>query len=234
MAEISIFVAFLAGLLSFFSPCLFPVLPGFLGFLTGNAQKGERQDRMKLFISSVFFVLGFSAVFMVYGLILNSILGSATVEFKDIVSKIGGVVVIGFGLFVMGILRLPFLEAEYKLSPKKTKWQYATSALFGATFAAGWSPCVGAVLGSVLTLAAVDRAGALIPLVAYSVGLGIPFLVLGALGTEAIRLLGKFKGVMKYFNIVTGLFLVGIGMLMLTGKLAEVSYFLMPFNGGLQ
>src|SRR5512143_301297 len=115
MAEISVFVAFAAGLLSFFSPCLFPVLPGFLGFLSGSVERGQKPDRVKLFLSSAFFVLGFGLVFIVFGIALNALLGSASADVKDLLSRAGGVVVIGFGLFVMGILRLPFLESEHKL-----------------------------------------------------------------------------------------------------------------------
>lgn len=226
MAEIELFVAFAAGLLSFFSPCLFPLLPGFLGFLTGNMKAGKKPDRLRLFLSSAFFVAGFGFVFMLFALVLNGLLGSASVEAKDLISRAGGIVVIGFGLYVMGILKLPFLDSEYRLSPKKTKWQYLTSFLFGATFAAGWSPCVGAVLGSVLALAATNATGAFFPMLAFSAGLGLPFLVVGALGTEAVRLLGSAKGFMKYFSIITGLFLLGLGVLMLTGKLAEVSNFI--------
>jgi len=224
MAEISIFLAFAAGLLSFFSPCLLPILPGFVGFLSGSV-KGKAPDRLKLFLSSCAFVIGFGAVFMAFGLILNGVLGGATADIKALISRIGGALVILFGLFVMGVFKVGFLEQEHKIAPMKTRWQYLTSALFGATFAAGWSPCVGAVLGGVLTLAATDSAGAFPLMLAFTAGLGVPFLFIGGIGTEAIGFISKFKGAMKYYNLIVGFFLVVIGLLMATGLLPQISSF---------
>lgn len=242
MAPLSIPISFLAGLLSFLSPCVLPLVPGFLSFLSGvgGLQDTAKSDhaRLRLFLNAVFFVLGFSAAFAFIGLLLSGLLASASYDIRLWLSRIGGLVIIAFGLFVLGVLKLPFLEQEYKLQPLHTRYQYLTSALFGISFAVGWSPCVGAVLGSILTLAASDAGGAVAPMLAYSLGLGIPFLLMGALGTEALGLLSRFKGFMRYFNLFTGLLLILLGVLVMTGQLARAANLVTPqallpyLNGG--
>lgn len=251
MASLNIPIAFLAGILSFLSPCVLPLVPGFLSFLSGvsggqvkaagaNSKAGAvaPHDRLRLFINSVFFVLGFTVAFAVIGLLLSGLLAKASFDIRLWLERIGGLVIISFGLFVLGILKLPFLEQEYKLKPTQTRWQYLTSAIFGVSFAVGWSPCVGAVLGSIITLAATDAGGALLPMVAYSIGLAIPFLIMGALGSEALGLLTRFKGFMRYFNIATGLLLILVGLLVMTGQLVRIANLVTPqsllpyLNGG--
>lgn len=241
-------IAFLAGLLSFLSPCVLPLVPGFLSFLSGvsgaqskvakSTKSKTSGPRLRLFLNSLFFVLGFTLAFAVIGLLLSGLLAGASSDIRLWLGRIGGLVIIAFGLFVLGVLKLPFLETEYKLHPKETRYQFLTSAIFGVSFAAGWSPCVGAVLGSIITLAAVDAGGALLPMLAYSIGLGIPFLLLGAMGGEALQFLARFKGFMRYFNIVTGLLLIVLGILVMTGQLVRIATFITPqqlvpyLNGG--
>ncbi|MFH0879766.1 MAG: cytochrome c biogenesis protein CcdA [Lentisphaerota bacterium] len=252
MASLPVLIAFLAGLFSFLSPCVLPLLPGFLGFLSGmstaanerrkagakSGALGAAPGRLKLFANALAFVLGFTLTFALIGLLLSSVLAGAGYDIRVWLGRIGGLVIIAFGLFTLGILKLPFLEQEYRLPAVKTRYQYLTSALFGISFAVGWSPCVGAVLGGILTLSATDPGGALLPMLAYSAGLGIPFLILGALGSEAIALMKRFRGIWPYFNLVAGILLVVVGVLLATQQLAVLGNLLIPqwllpyLNGG--
>lgn len=233
MFSVSIPIAFVAGMLSFLSPCVLPILPGFLGYLQGLVGKGrasgaDKHDRVKLFANSLAFVLGFGITFTLLGVLINGIFAQSSMQLRTLLSQIGGAVIVFFGLFVLGLIKVPALENEYKLPAKKTRFQYLTSAIFGISFAVGWTPCVGAVLGSIITLAATDAGGAVLPMVAYSAGLGVPFLIVGALGGEAIALLNRFKGLLKYFNIITGILLIILGILIFTQQLNVIANFILP------
>lgn len=262
MISTSLFIAFAAGLLSFLSPCVLPVLPGFLGYLSGVSAMGWRaaektpsgparapapsaasasctpRTRRQMFLHAACFSFGFVAAFAAIGLLLNGVLAPASYELRLWLSRIGGLLIIFFGLFVLGLVRIPFLEGEHKLTPARTRFACLTSAVFGITFAVGWSPCVGAVLGSILTLAATDAGGALGPMLAYSAGLALPFLLVGALGSEALAFLRRFKAFLPYFNAFTGLLLIVLGLLVATQQLVRVANLVTPqellplLNGG--
>lgn len=225
MADLTYIVAFVAGLFSFFSPCVLPLIPAFLSYLSGVALKESENARTKIFLNSLFFVVGFSIVFAFVGALLNGLLGSSSYEFKQILAKIGGLIIIIFGLFVLELIRIPFLEREYKLKPAETKYTYLTSFIFGASFAVGWSPCVGAILGSVLTLAAVNPSSSFGLLIAYSLGLGVPFLVTGAFTSEASKFIKKNVVFMKYFNLIVGVLLIILGILVFTDNLSKIADF---------
>jgi len=232
MASIAIPISFIAGILSFLSPCVLPLVPGFVGYLGGlsSSIKTEKEGRLHLFLNSVFFVLGFTAGFAAIGILLTGLLSAASYDIRLWLSRVGGLLIIFFGLFILGLVKIPFLSSEHKLKPIQTKYQYLTSAAFGLTFAVGWSPCVGAVLGSILTLAATDPTGALFPMLAYAIGLGIPFLIIGALGAQAISLLRKFRWIMPHFNKITGGLLIILGLLVATGEIAKVANILTPME----
>ena len=229
MVEISIIASFAAGFFSFLSPCVLPLIPAFLSYLGGvsvrdlQGGKTTAEMRMKIFLNAIFFVIGFSVVFGLVGALLNSILLDISNEIRFWSAKIGGIIIAIFGLFVMGIIRLPFLESEHRLKPVQTKYAYLTSFLFGATFAIGWSPCVGAILGSILTLAITMPGSAFILLVAYAIGLGIPFLVTGAFTPEALLFIQKHGKIARYFNYIMGIVLIILGILVFTETLAQVA-----------
>lgn len=228
-ANLGIGLAFLAGLASFLSPCVFSLVPAYISYLGGrsaaSAGSAGRSERWLTFSHGLAFVLGFSVVFILLG-VATSAIGSVLFDLRGWLAKIGGVVVIIFGLHMTGILRIPFLE--YDLRPQTAPDRqrgYLASALMGVFFSAGWSPCVGPVLGSILTLALNGGSisqGVLL-LSAYSAGLAIPFLWASTqigLVTKVIRRYGK---VMRYVEIVMGVILIGVGALLLSGRYATMA-----------
>jgi cytochrome c-type biogenesis protein len=233
VAELTVIIAFLAGLASFLSPCVLPLIPSFLAYLAGTTAQGAAKDdkgaQAKIFLNTVFFVLGFSAVFALAGVAINTVFSGFASDAMQWLDYAGGAVIIVFGLYLTGLLKLGFLDAEHKLPPGKTRYQYLTSFLFGASFAAGWTPCVGAVLGSVLTLAAVNPATSFTLLLAYSAGLMIPFLLVGLFTSHAARFIKRYQGALKYLNVVTGVLLIIIGILVFTGQLVSIAS-LLPVN----
>ena len=226
MVEITIIAAFLAGLASFVSPCVLPLMPAFLSYLAGVSLKQGAESagaRTKVFLNSLFFVLGFVIVFSVFGVAISSILIGASYDIMQAVAKIGGIIIILFGLFTLGVFSLPFLEREYKLKPIQTRYAYLTSFIFGATFAVGWTPCVGAILGGILTLAFTQPGSAFTLLFSYAAGLGVPFLITGAFTAQASELIRKHGRAMSYLNKAMGVLLIIIGILVFTGNLVKLA-----------
>ncbi|PIT92672.1 MAG: cytochrome C biogenesis protein [Candidatus Harrisonbacteria bacterium CG10_big_fil_rev_8_21_14_0_10_42_17] len=227
MAETTIFVAFLAGLVSFLAPCVLPIIPGFLAYLSGTSLKDSNAHRWEVFFNSVFFVLGFSTIFAILGVLLNTILEAFAYDVQIWLSRVGGALIIFFGLYLIGLIRIPFLEREHKINiaTGKFKSRYITSFLFGAAFAAGWTPCVGAALGAILGLAATQPGIAFYLLLAYSIGLGIPFLIVGLFATQASKVINRFGKTIKYINIAFGILLIVFGVLIFTQNLARIASF---------
>ena len=218
--------AFAAGLLSFASPCVLPLLPGFLAYLGGVGLKesGAKAARGRVFLNALAYVLGFTAVFSILGVLLNGALGGIAYDARTWLSRIGGSVIIFFGLYTLGLIRFDFLQAEHRLKPgQNAKVSYLFSFLFGASFAVGWSPCVGAILGAVLTLAAVSPGQSLALLFAYSLGLGVPFLLAGAFVERARGIIRAAGPYMQYFNAVAGTLLIVIGILVFTDSLSRIA-----------
>ena len=221
MAEITFFIAFIAGIISFFAPCILPLIPAFLGFLAG--QKVEETSRWKLFGHSFLFVLGFGTVFSIVGVLLNSILANVALTAQTWLGRVAGVIIILFGFYLLGFIKPEFLQKEHKFRIHKFKSRAVTSFMFGAAFAVGWTPCVGAVLGSILALATAMPGDAFTLLLAYSIGLGIPFLIVGLFAHNFISWIQKHTAFLKYFNVVVGLLVVALGVLVFTNKLALVA-----------
>ena len=184
----------------------------------------EQKKEWKVFISSIFFVLGFSIVFSLVGVLLQSILADVSYEVQKWLGRIGGIIIMLFGLYLLGLIKPKFLEKERKLQIKrKFKSMYITSFLFGAAFAVGWTPCVGAVLGAVLTLAVTEPASAFFLMFAYSLGLGIPFLLVGLFTNQAQRLISRSLGWLKYLNYLFGAILIALGILVFTNQLSRIA-----------
>jgi len=227
MVEVSLIAAFIGGIISFLSPCVLPLIPGFLAYLSGTSLGDTGKGfRAKMFLNSVFFVLGFSSVFALLGVLLNTVLESSSYSVQTWLGRIGGIIIIFFGLYLLGLIKIPFLERDHKLKvTTKFSISYVTSFVFGAAFAVGWSPCVGAVLGSILALAASQPGMSFALLAVYALGLGLPFLIVGLFSGQAITLINKSEKFLKYFNIVVGIFLLILGVLVFTGTLNLVANF---------
>lgn len=228
MVEVTVIVAFLAGIVSFVSPCVLPLIPGFLAYLSGTSA-GQEGARLKVFLNSVAFVLGFSVIFALLGVLLNTVLERVSYNVQTWLSRLGGVIIILFAFYVLGLIKIGFLEKEHKLKVKKKfSVTYVTSFVFGAAFAVGWTPCVSAILGSVLALVVTKPALGFVLLMSYALGLGIPFLIVGLFTTQATKLISKSATFLKYFNIIVGILLLILGILVFTNKLNVVANFFAP------
>lgn len=240
MAEVTLIVAFVAGLLSFLSPCVLPLVPAFMAFMAGTSVKeissGAPGTRLRIFLSSVMFVLGFSVVFSVLGVMLQGILSSLAYGLRVYLNYLGGAVIIFFGLFLMGLIKMEFLQKEHKPDVRGAeRFRYLGSFIFGAAFAVGWTPCVGAILGGVLTLAATRPEAAFPLMLSYSLGLGIPFLLAGAFISQATGFIRKTGPHLLWLNILFGIVLVVLGILVFTDSLNLVASYLpaQQFLGGI-
>jgi len=224
--EISTLAAFVGGLISFLSPCVLPLVPAYLAFTSGVSIDEMRTSRdrgkvlKKTIISSLTFILGFSVVFVLLGATATA-LGQLLLSKVNILSKVAGIVVIVFGLHLLGLFKIRFLNYEKKFHPtSRRRSQVVRSFLLGLAFAFGWTPCIGPILGTILFLAGGQdtvRKG-IILLSVYSVGLGLPFL-LTAIGTSAF--MDFFNKIKKYFGIVerfSGVFLLLVGILIFTNR----------------
>lgn len=232
IANVTIGLAFLAGLVSFLSPCVFALVPAYVGYLSGRnlaiAGGGSQEtDRWTTFSHGLAFVLGFSVVFVLLGVAASS-LGGLFYEARDWLTKIGGVVVVVFGLHMIGVINIPFLDYDLRPDGAPDRGRgYISSAMMGVFFSAGWSPCVGPVLGAILTMA-LNGANAVIGAIllsAYSAGLAIPFL-LASLGidwvTKVIREHGK---VMRYASLAMGGLLIVVGVMLFMGTFESLARF---------
>jgi len=221
IGNISMGLAFIAGVASFLSPCVLALVPAYIGYLGGRAAGGEGgiNKRLTTFTHGIAFVLGFSAVFVILG-VAASALGGLLYDVRIWLGRLGGFIVIVFGLHMMGVLRIPFLEYDTRLQKMPDpKMGYLSSALMGVFFSAGWSPCVGPVLGAILTLAmnGGSISKGVIMLSSYSAGLAIPFLI-AALGIGWVTtILRRYNKVMRYTEVIMGGLMVIIGGMLLTG-----------------
>ena len=180
--------------------------------------------RWSIFLNSLFFVLGFSIIFSLLGVLLQTVLSNVAYTVKNWLGYLGGTIIIFFGLFLLGLIKIPFLEREHKFHVKrKFKYAYITSFIFGAAFAVGWTPCVTAALGAILALASTQSSSAFALLLAYTLGLGIPFLIVGMFTTKAQNLINKAGKWLKYFQYAFGVILIIIGILIFTGQLSRIS-----------
>jgi cytochrome c-type biogenesis protein len=237
---VTIGLAFLAGLASFLSPCVFSLVPAYISYLSGRSLASIRLDPSKsnkweTFSHGVAFVLGFSVVFILLGVAFSAI-GSVLYDLRFWLAKLGGLVVILFGLHLTGIFRLQFLEYDIRPQSSTEKSRsYLSSALMGVFFSAGWSPCVGPVLSTILTLAI--NGGSITEgvklLSAYSAGLAIPFLF-AALGIGWVTtIIQKYGKVMHYVEIIMGVILIIVGGMLFFGVLERLNQFGFFINFGI-
>jgi len=231
--EVGIAVAVLAGVGSFAAPCILPMIPAFLAYISGttvseisqNKSKTLVVNRANIVLNAVFFVLGFSVVFSVLGVIINGVLAGSAGELITGFNQIGGIIIVGFGAFLLLSTRIRRLNVEKKLVPRRDRASYPMSFVFGLAFAAGWTPCVGPVLGTILTLAATTPAVAFNLLLAYSLGLGIPFVLIAVFFSRASRLIRAMSRHLKYYSVILGAFIVALGILVFFNQLAYIANF---------
>ncbi|MCY1153960.1 MAG: ccdA [Nitrososphaera sp.] len=241
LAETSVLISALAGAGSFFSPCILPIIPAFVSYLSGTALTEiqsqnpslsgasvamKKSTRLNIFLNTIYFVLGFSLVFAIMGVLLNSFLANVGTGFQTTFQLIGGAVIIAFGGYLLLSMKLRFLNFEKRMrNLPRFKTTYLTSFVFGAAFASGWTPCVGPILGTTLTLAATSPGAAYNSLLAYSLGLGVPFLITGAFFSQSTKVIRKMVKHLKYFNPLMGAILIVLGILVLTNQLSIIGNF---------
>lgn len=234
ISHISLFAAFTAGLLSFISPCVLPLVPSYLSYITGlsveNLAKVEERERFKsaITLNALLFIAGFSTVFIAFGA-SASLIGQVLYEYQDIIRKVGGILIIIFGLYLLGILKLNMFMTERRLVHFESRpVGYLGSFLIGTAFAAGWTPCVGPVLGTILAYASTtdSMSGGVMLLSAYSFGLGLPFF-LAAFGMDTF--LSYFKNFRAYLggvSFISGGLLVLVGIMIFTDSVTVFTSFL--------
>lgn len=209
-------LAFNAGIISFLAPCVLPLLPGFLAYLAGTTTNGSDTNKSSVMLHAFLYALGFTSVFAILGVALTTVLEAVAYDVQIWLARIGGLVVIFFGLYLTGILHLPWLERTYRLTHIATHSRYLTSFLFGAAFAAGWTPCAGLALGAILGLATTQPGSAFGLLLAYALGFTLPFLLLSLGLSQAQKILARYAPYVRWLNLLFGIILVIFGFLLFT------------------
>lgn len=221
-------VAVLAGMISFLSPCVLPIVPAYLAYMSGISLSEAKDARWKTLVPAIFFVLGLSTVFLLLGFTASWI-GRVFLENQTLLSQIAGVVVIVLGLNFLGIFRIPFLNYEARFDAGDKGGSAFGAYLLGLAFAFGWTPCIGPILGAILSIAATESSvtrGTML-LAGYAIGLGLPFLIVAAFLDRAHGLLAKMRRHMGLIEKIMGGLLVLIGIALLTGAFSKFSWWLL-------
>ncbi|MBW1650572.1 MAG: sulfite exporter TauE/SafE family protein [Deltaproteobacteria bacterium] len=214
--------AFIAGLLSFFSPCVLPLIPAYFTFITGYSieELTNSESKKKIFLPVLAYIAGFSTVFIILGA-SASYLGQITYNYKEIIRYLGGIIIIILGTHLTGIFRIKWLEYDKRFNTNKKPLHFFSIFIIGAAFGAGWSPCIGPMLGSILIIAGSQETlwqGVWL-LAIYSAGLAIPFIIIAVFINKILIFFKKAVTLLKYINIVAGIVLIAAGILLLFNKL---------------
>jgi cytochrome c-type biogenesis protein len=230
-AALGVAVAFAAGLLSFLSPCVLPLVPSYIGFLTGMTLPEMSGRRRVALLHALFFVAGFSLVFILLGASATA-LGRALNYYQIWLQRLGGLLIIGFGLVCLGVVKLDLLTQERRLHVEQKPVGYLGSTLVGMAFAAGWTPCIGPVLGGILGLAATsqDVSRGMLLLGVYSAGLAVPFLIAAVALESFLSWFQRFRRYLPWVMRVSGVLLIFVGVLMVTGEFTRLAGWLQQFT----
>lgn len=239
--EVTYIGAFVAGLLSFLSPCVFPLIPSYVMYITGMsyadmlAEHPSHVIRQKSLLHSLCFICGFTIVFVLLGASATYI-GTFLHEHAALIRKVGGIILVLLGIHVTGMVPLKFLLGEKRVSIKHKPAGYVGSFLVGIAFAAGWTPCIGPILAGILAVAATaDRVyQGILLLLTYSLGLGVPFFLSALAMHRFMALFNRFKKYIRICEVVTGVFLMIIGVLIYTNYLSRLSGFVSIFYKGFE
>ena len=231
------FLAFGAGFISFLSPCVLPLIPGYISYISGESLGDIVEKQKKIILKTVLFSLGFSLVFISFGA-TASLIGNILLENSNNLRIIAGIIIIIFSLQLIGILNLNFLNQEKRFQTKNYSNNLFFPVLVGAAFGFGWTPCIGPVLGSILTLAAVESSigKGILLLSFYSLGLAIPFILSGYGISKFLAFSKNFRKNIKIVSVTGGVILLITGILILTNKLQALGYFILeaiPILGNL-
>jgi cytochrome c-type biogenesis protein len=223
-AALGFAVAFLAGLLSFLSPCVLPLVPSYVGFITGMTLPEVSGRRRTALTHALLFVAGFSLIFILLGASATA-LGRALNYYQVWLSRIGGALIILFGLLCLGVFKIGALNQERRLHLERKPVGYLGSALVGIAFGAGWTPCIGPVLGGILGLAATstDVARGMQLLAAYSAGLALPFLIAAVAVESFLGWFQRFRPYLPWVMRLSGVLLIGVGILLVTGEFTRLA-----------
>ena len=239
-SNIGLAAAFAAGLVSFLSPCVLPLVPGYISYIAGQAgdapaRASDGQRRAKALLLSAFFVAGFGAVFVALGASATAI-GQLFLRYRYEANIVAGAIVIVFGVFMLGVLpRMTWFQREFRLHPRLAGGHPTTAFVLGVAFGFGWTPCIGPILGAILTVSAVQSSlrGSIGLLTAYALGLGVPFLLFALFLRELLGRLSFLRRAGRPLQIGAGVFMILFGVAMVTGKLAALSYWLLDTFPGL-
>lgn len=232
--DVTIYGAFLAGLLSFVSPCVLPLVPPYLGFLAGvsldelTGEGEEKADSRRVFFASLAFVLGFSTVFVALGA-SASFIGQFVTEHLQVLSYVAGAAIIVMGLHFLGVFRIGLLYREARVQVERKPAGLIGAYVIGLAFAFGWTPCVGPILAAILFVAGSEESvsqGAFL-LSAYALGIGVPFLIAGLFAGPFMRFMSRFRKHMVTVERLMGLFLIITGLAFMTGQMAALSFWLL-------
>ena len=234
--NISMIGAFVAGLLSFLSPCVLPLIPSYITYITGlsfadlQAEHPSHKVRQQTIIHSLLFIAGFTCVFVLLGA-SASFLGDFLQEHKTAIRRIGGILIIVFGIHVSGLFDIGMLLGEKKLTLHRKPAGYLGSFIVGIVFAAGWTPCIGPILATILAVAATEGRGVWL-LLTYSMGLAIPFFLASLALHQFLVFFRRFKKHIRLFEIFTGILMVIVGILIFTNSLVKISRYTSGWFGG--
>jgi cytochrome c-type biogenesis protein len=229
--EPTIWIAFLAGVLSFISPCNLPLYPSYISYITGVSVSELKTNRQafqrKTILHTLFFMLGFSIIFIALGL-SASLVGQIFINNQTLIRQVGGIIIIVMGLFLIGFFKTNFLMRERRFQVSNKPVGYLGSTFIGISFAAGWTPCIGPILSSVLILSATNPSQGLIMTVSYTLGFAIPFFIMSFF-------IGKLKFIQKHahrISIVGGALMILVGILLFTDQMTVITVFLIRLFGG--